>query len=134
MVSNPRSASKRKSTVCGINGPPSLSLAGSARHLYIYILDRIPALLRLRPFSVGRCALLRSRQKNMSQHIFRSSVELQNTREGGLRTLASFSVRERLARYGSSALSGVEHLRLLVGRDSAVNTLMGHFGSLKELE
>src|SRR6266566_4118772 len=132
MVPNPRSASKRKSTVCGINGPPSLSLAGSARH--IYILDPVPALLRLRPFSVGRCALLRSRQKNMSQHIFRSSVELQNTREGGLRTLASFSVRERLARYGSSALSGVEHLRLLVGRDSAVNTLMGHFGSLKELE
>ena len=33
MVPNPRSASKRKSTVCGINGPPSLSLAGSARHL-----------------------------------------------------------------------------------------------------
>src|SRR6185437_15553961 len=38
------------------------------------------------------------------------------------------------ARYGSSALSGVEHLRLLVGRDSAVDTLLGHFGSLKELE
>src|SRR5271166_4206473 len=63
-------------------------------------------------------------RKNMSQHIFRSSVELQNSREGGLRTLASFSVRERLARYGSSALSGVEHLRLLVGRDSAVDTLL----------
>jgi hypothetical protein len=29
----------------------------------IYILDRVPALLRIRPFSVGRCALLRSRQK-----------------------------------------------------------------------
>ena len=70
----------------------------------------------------------------MSQHIFRSSVELQNSREGSLRTLASLSVRERLARYGSSALSGVEHLRLLVGRDSAVDTLLRHFGSLKELE
>jgi DNA repair protein RadC len=70
----------------------------------------------------------------MSQHIFQSSGELQNSREGRLRTLASFSVRERLARYGSSALSGVEHLRLLVGRDSAVDTLLGHFGSLKELE
>jgi DNA repair protein RadC len=70
----------------------------------------------------------------MSQHIFRSSVELQDSREGGLRTLASLSVRERLARCGSSALSGVEHLRLLVGRDSAVGTLLGHFGSLKELE
>ena len=30
-----------------------------------------------------------------------------------------------VARYGSSALSGVEHLRLLVGRDSAVDTLLG---------
>ena len=70
----------------------------------------------------------------MSQHIFRSSVELQNSREGGLRTLASLSVRERLARYGSLALSGVEHLRLLVGRDSAVDTLLRRFGSLKELE
>ena len=46
----------------------------------------------------------------------------------------SLSVRERLARYGSSALSGVEHLRLLVGKDSAVDTLLRHFGSLKELE
>src|SRR5208337_2800925 len=73
-------------------------------------------------------------RKNMSQHIFRSSVELQNSREGGLRTLASFSVRERPARYGSSALSGVEHLRLLVGRNSAVDTLLRPFGSLKELE
>jgi hypothetical protein len=70
----------------------------------------------------------------MSQHIFRSSVELQNTREDGLRTLASFSVRERLPRHGSSALSGVEHLRLLVGRDSEVDRLLRHFGSLKELE
>jgi len=49
-------------------------------------------------------------------------------------TLASLSVRERLARYGSSALSGVEHLRWLVGRDSAVDALLRHFGSLKELE
>jgi hypothetical protein len=32
MVPNPRSASKRKSTVCGINGPPSLSRK-LARHL-----------------------------------------------------------------------------------------------------
>src|SRR5207249_3891156 len=100
----------------------------------IYILDRVPRSCASGLFPWGRCALLRSRQKNMSQHIFRSSVELQNSREGGLRTLASFSVRERLARYGSSALSGVEHLRLLVGRDSAVDTLLGHFGSLKELE
>ena len=30
----------------------------------------------------------------------------------------SFSVSEKLARYGSSALSGVEHLTLLVGKES----------------
>jgi DNA repair protein RadC len=42
-------------------------------------------------------------------------------------------VGERLARYGSSALSGVEHLRLLVGRDSGADSLLRHFGSLRAL-
>jgi len=42
-------------------------------------------------------------------------------------------VGERLARYGSSALSGVEHLRLLVGRDSGADSLLRHFGSLGAL-
>ena len=45
----------------------------------------------------------------------------------------SFSVSEKLARYGSSALSGVEHLRLLVGKDSIADALLRHFGSLKAL-
>src|SRR6516225_9672999 len=100
----------------------------------LYLNPRPPsALLRLRPFSVGRFALLRSRQKNMSQHIFQSSSELQNIPEAAPKASPSFSVCERLARYGSSALSGVEHLRLLVGRDSAADTLLRHFGSLKEL-
>jgi len=69
----------------------------------------------------------------MSQHIFQSSSELQNIPEAAPKASPSFSVCERLARYGSSALSGVEHLRLLVGRDSAADTLLRHFGSLKEL-
>jgi DNA repair protein RadC len=43
------------------------------------------------------------------------------------------SVSERLALYGSSSLSGVEHLRLLIGTDSLVDALLRHFGSLKAL-
>jgi DNA repair protein RadC len=43
------------------------------------------------------------------------------------------SASERLALYGSSALSGVEHLGLLIGTDALVDALLGHFGSLKEL-
>jgi hypothetical protein len=39
-----------------------------------------------------------------------------------------FSVSEKLARYGSCALSGVEHLTLLVAL-----ALIRHFGSLKAL-
>jgi DNA repair protein RadC len=36
-------------------------------------------------------------------------------------------------RYGSSALSGVEHLTLLVGKESIACALIRHFGSLKAL-
>jgi len=89
--------------------------------------------LRLRPFSVGRFALLRSRQKNMSQHIFQSSSELQNIPEAAPKASPSFSVSEKLALYGSSSLSGIEHLRLLVGKDSVADALIRHFGSLKAL-
>jgi len=42
-------------------------------------------------------------------------------------------VSEKLALYGSSSLSGVEHLRLLIGTDSLVDALLRHFGSLKAL-
>jgi DNA repair protein RadC len=45
----------------------------------------------------------------------------------------SFSVSEKLSLYGSSSLSGVEHLRLLVGKDSVADALLRHFGSLKAL-
>jgi DNA repair protein RadC len=43
------------------------------------------------------------------------------------------TVSEKLAQYGSSALSGVEHLALLVGQESVALTLVRHFGSLKAL-
>ena len=44
-----------------------------------------------------------------------------------------FSVSEKLLRYGSTALSGVEHLTLLVGKESIASALVRHFGSLKGL-
>jgi len=79
---------------------------------------------------VGRFASLRFRPKNIAQHIFQLETELQNTPEAAPSS-PSFSVSEKLARYGSSALSGVEHLRLLVGKDSIADALLRHFGSLK---
>jgi len=69
----------------------------------------------------------------MPQHIFESSSELQNIPEAAPKASPSFSVSEKLALYGSSALSGVEHLRLLVGKDSLADALLRHFGSLKAL-
>ena len=38
---------------------------------------------------------------------------------------------KKLSRYGSSALSGVENLTLLVGKESVALALIRHFGSLK---
>jgi DNA repair protein RadC len=68
----------------------------------------------------------------MAPHIFQSETELQNIAEAASSS-PSFSVSEKLARYGSSALSGIEHLRLLVGKDSIADALLRHFGSLKAL-
>ena len=68
----------------------------------------------------------------MAHHIFQSETELQNIPEAAPSS-RSFSVSEKLARYGSSALSGVEHLRLLVGKDSIADALLRHFGSLEAL-
>ena len=69
----------------------------------------------------------------MAHHIFQLETELQNIPEAAPKASPSFSVSEKLARYGSSALSGVEHLRLLVGKDSNADALLRHFGSLKAL-
>jgi len=72
-------------------------------------------------------------QKNMAHHIFQLESELQNIPEADPEASRSFSVSEKLARYGSSALSGVEHLTLLVGKKSLALALIRHFGSLKGL-
>ena len=69
----------------------------------------------------------------MAHHIFQLETELQNIPEAAPKASRSFSVSEKLERYGSSALSGVEHLRLLVGKDSIADELLRHFGSLKAL-
>jgi DNA repair protein RadC len=69
----------------------------------------------------------------MAHHIFQLETELQNIPEAAPKASRSLSVSEKLARYGSSALSGVEHLRLLVGKDSIADALLRHFGSLKAL-
>ena len=76
---------------------------------------------------------LRFRPKNMAQHISQLESELQNIPEAAPKASPSFSVSEKLARYGSSALSGVEHLTLLVGKESVALALIRHFGSLKAL-
>jgi DNA repair protein RadC len=68
----------------------------------------------------------------MAHHIFQLESDLQNIPEAAPSS-HSFSVSEKLARYGSSALSGVEHLTLLVGRESVALALIRHFGSLKAL-
>jgi hypothetical protein len=52
----------------------------------------------------------------MAQHIFQLESELQNIPEAAPKASPSFSVSEKLARYASSALSGMEHLTLLVGK------------------
>jgi hypothetical protein len=65
----------------------------------------------------------------MAHHIFRLESELQNIPEAALKAPPSFSVSEKLARYSSSALSGVEHLTLLVGKESAALALIRHFGT-----
>jgi DNA repair protein RadC len=68
----------------------------------------------------------------MAPHIFQLESEGQNS-PGAAPSSPSFSVSEKLARYGSSALSGVEHLTLLVGKESIALALIRHFGSLTAL-
>jgi hypothetical protein len=49
----------------------------------------------------------------MARHIFQLENELKNIPEAAPKTSRSFSVSEKLARYGSAALTGAEHLTLL---------------------
>ena len=71
----------------------------------------------------------------MSQHIFSSESELQNNQAEVAPSSPNFSlsVSEKLSRYGVNALSDVEHLGLLVGKETLAARLLAHFGSLKTL-
>jgi DNA repair protein RadC len=69
----------------------------------------------------------------MAHHIFRLETELQNIPEAAPKASRSFSVSQKLAHYGTSALSGLEHLGLLVGKNSHADALLRHFGSLQAL-
>jgi hypothetical protein len=91
-----------------------------------------PASGALAPGASFRGALC-FRPKNMSRHIFQFESELQAPPEAAPKASPSFSVSEKLARYGSAALSSVEHLTLLVGTESIAKALIRHFGSLKAL-
>jgi DNA repair protein RadC len=71
----------------------------------------------------------------MFQHIFQFESELQNSSQEAAPSSPSLSptVSEKLERYGSSALSGVEHLTLIVGKEDLALALVRHFGSIKAL-
>jgi DNA repair protein RadC len=61
------------------------------------------------------------------------SVDWSHHANPGRSSSWGFSVSEKLALYGSSSLSGVEHLRLVIQIDSLADALLRHFGSLKAL-
>jgi DNA repair protein RadC len=71
----------------------------------------------------------------MSQHIFQFESELQNISPEAAPSSPSLSptVSEKLERYGSSALSGVEHLTLILGKEDLALAMVRHFGSIKAL-
>jgi DNA repair protein RadC len=69
----------------------------------------------------------------MQQHIFQFESELQNTSEAAPKASPSFSISEKLAHYGTGALSVEEHLTLLVRKQSIATALIHHFGSVRAL-
>jgi hypothetical protein len=58
--------------------------------------------------------------QNIARRIFQPETEIQSIPEAAPKASPSFSVIEELARYGSSALSGVEHLTLLAGKSMSL--------------
>jgi DNA repair protein RadC len=69
----------------------------------------------------------------MQQHIFQFESEPQINSEAAPKASPSFTISEKLERYGTNALSVEEHLILLVGKQSIAATLIRHFGSVKAL-
>ena len=128
----------RQNTFRPTGRPPAQECRLRLKRPYSLHLNPRPrsALLHLRPFFRGsqsyRFAFSR---KNMTQHIFSFESELQNNRAEVAPSSPNFSlsVSEKLARYGVDALSDVEHLGLLVGKEMLAARLLAHFGSLKTL-
>jgi DNA repair protein RadC len=69
----------------------------------------------------------------MQQHIFQFESEPQNYSEAAPKASPSFTISEKLERYGTNSLSVEEHLVLLVGKQSVATALIRHFGSVKAL-
>jgi DNA repair protein RadC len=69
----------------------------------------------------------------MQEHIFQFESEPQNNSEAAPEASLSFTISEKLERYGTNALSVEEHLVLLVGKQSVAKALICHFGSVKAL-
>jgi DNA repair protein RadC len=67
-----------------------------------------------------------------SDHLFTQELEL-GLPKAAPQASPSFSVPEKLARYGPSALSGAERLTLFVGKEAVALALIRHFGLLKAL-
>jgi DNA repair protein RadC len=71
--------------------------------------------------------------ESMQQHILQFESEPQNNSEAAPKASPSFTISEKLERYGTNALSADEHLVLLVGKQSIATALLRHFGSIKAL-
>jgi hypothetical protein len=103
----------RKSTVCTLNGlrPGYACIFKSSTRL-----GNLAALALGASFRGPLCSRFAFGRKNMAQHIFSFESELQNISPEPAPSSRSLSptVSEKLARYGSSALSGLEHLTLIV--------------------
>ena len=96
-------------SIDGLNGlRPTLRVG--ALHLNPRPPKAFGALAPTASFRGGALCFARFRPKNMAHHIFSPETETSKYPEAALETSPSFSVSEKLARYGSSALSGVEHL------------------------
>jgi hypothetical protein len=79
----------------------------------IKIPDRVPRYCSCASFRGAFCfASLSAKKYGIPS--FQLESELQNIPEAAPEASPSFSVSEELARYGSSALTGVEHLTLLL--------------------
>jgi RadC-like JAB domain len=61
----------------------------------------------------------------MAHHIFQRESGLQKIPEAAPKASPSFSVSEKLARYGSSALSGVEHLKVFGSSSRHLPAIIG---------